>query len=194
MTIAEAAAWTQALLSGVAILAAVGLAWWQDVQRRLEDRKRRIVVRLSAIGIVRLAVAQITVAAERCNDPIERQVIARGFPFYVLEHADRAMAAFPVHEIGHEDGVEVFIGLRAQLESANIRLHRIQANLAAGRDPNPDAGMLVNEARMMREELAKLRRILAPGSQPMDANHPSLAANAQDRIAVAGGEDKAPKA
>ena len=188
MTLSESAAWAQAVLSGLAILAAVWLAWWQDRQRHLTEQKRRTVVRLSAIGVARLAVAHIAVAAERCNDPIERQVIARGFPFYVLEHADRAMAAFPIQDIGHEDGVEVFVGMRAQIESANIRLHRIQADLAAGRDPNPDVGMLTNEGRMLREELVKLRKILAPDSAPMDEHHPSLAASAQNRIAVSAGD------
>ncbi|HWE92725.1 MAG TPA: hypothetical protein VG269_02020 [Tepidisphaeraceae bacterium] len=167
------AAWTQAVLSSIAVLAAIGLAWVQYIQRRKEDRQRERVIRLSAIGAVRLAVGHVSKAAIRCGNPIEKKRIAEGFPFYALEQADNAIARFPVHLLGHEDGVELFIGIRTTIMSARIRIERIHLLLAQGKDADPEIGFLVNEARMARIELRKLREILVPGSEPFDKNHPA---------------------
>jgi hypothetical protein len=167
------AEWIQAVLSGTAVLAAIGLAWWQYKQRHLDELLKERVVRLSAIGALRLAVGHITTATERCRDPIERARIARRFPFYALDQADNAIARFPIHLIGHEDGVELFTGMRAQITSAKVRLEAIQGQLSRGDDASHEIGLLINDARMAREELRKIRHLLAPGSAPLDANHPA---------------------
>ena len=162
----NAPAW-QTLLSGVAVIAAVWVAYWQDVQRRLSERNAQRVARVAAASVAQFASDHVSRAAEQMRDALR---YAPGpefdYPTYLFDQADEALSAFPVHSLDQVEGIKGFLHIRNRVASARIRLGNVIGCLRGGRDATSHVGGLTNEARMLQEDCDRLWLVLAPAAKP----------------------------
>lgn len=165
----NASAW-QTLLSGFAVIAAVWVAYWQDVQRRRSERNAQRITRVAAASVAQFASDHVSRAAAQMREALRD---APGpefdYPTYLFDQADEAMAAFPVHTLDQVEGIKGFLLIRNRVASARIRLSNVIACLRAGRDATSHVGGLTNEARMLEEACAALWQVLAPAKTPAHA-------------------------